>query len=212
MKTIRVSMRMFVRHESLRVAALMEPTDSFLLFLKTPARRRVWKRYRPQLSPRKSPGGQRETTCRERRLGTWRRQPELVLRSIRQTYAWMQSALSRLTAITPPALDSLLKTKGAGWIDHQPPPTRVETRPAQVIPHKSGSIIITIQFYIQISVSNKIPTRIQRLIMRPFSAGGIFFFVGPAAAVEVLHNFLMAFGWAYYLYARTLSPTVNNDP
>lgn len=180
MRTIRVSMGMFARHESLCAAALMEPTDSFLLllFLKTPIHQWVWKRYRPQLSLRKSPGGQRETTCYERRLGTWRRQPELVSRSIRQTYASMQSALSRLTAITPAMLDSLLKTKGAGWIDRQPPLTRVET--AQVIPHKSSLIIIiTIQFYIQISVSNKIPTCIQRLIMHPFSEGEFSFLLAP---------------------------------
>lgn len=57
--------------------------------------------------------------------------------------------------------------------------TRVETRPAQVIPHKSSLIIITIQFYIQISVSNKIPMCIQRLIMHPFSAGEFSFLLAP---------------------------------
>lgn len=42
--------------------------------------------------------------------------------------------------------------------------------------------------------------------MHPFSAQG--FFVGPGAALEVLQD-LTTFSRAYYLYACTLSQTVN---
>lgn len=68
-----------------------------------------------------------------------------------------------------------IENKGRRLNRPSTPLTSVETRPVQVIPHKSSSIIITIQFYIQISVSNKIPTCIQRLIMHPFSAGEFSF-------------------------------------
>lgn len=43
--------------------------------------------------------------------------------------------------------------------------------------------------------------------MHPFS---VKTFCGPGAALEVSHN-LMMFSWAYYLYAYTLSQTVNSD-
>lgn len=100
------------------------------------------------------------------------------------------------------------------WLNRPSTPlTRVETQRAQVIPHKSSLIIIiTIQFYIQISLSNKIPTCIQRLIMHPFSAGEFSFLLAPLQHLKFYSIFLMAFSWACYLYARTLSQTVNNDP
>lgn len=132
----------------------------FLLF----TRQRVRKHYRPQLSRCKSPGGRRETTCYERRLGNLKAAAwtglEQDLSSARLHSKHIISSCQRFSP--------LLKTKVAKL------KRGTEARPAQVIPHKSSLAIMTIEFYIQISMSNKILMHIQRLIMHPFS-GGIFF-------------------------------------
>lgn len=64
--TIRVSVGMFLCVVKACVATLIEAVESFFEDRIHPC---VRKHYRPQLSRRKSPGGRRETTCYERRLG-----------------------------------------------------------------------------------------------------------------------------------------------
>lgn len=59
-----------------------------------------------------------------------------------------------------PAFFSFIKNKSCKTEETINRPT-TETRPAEVISHKSSLAIMTIQFYIQISKSNKILMRIQ---------------------------------------------------
>lgn len=153
----------------------------FLLF----TRQQVQKHYRPQLSRCKSPGGRRETTCYERRLGN----PKAAAWTGLEQDLSSARLHSKHIILSCQRFSPLLKTKVAKL------KRGTEARPAQVIPHKSSLAIMTIQFYIQISMSNKILMHIQRLIMHPFS-GGIFFFVlfvGPAAALQALRNFFFFF-------------------
>lgn len=129
--------------------------DWFLFFFEDAVHLWVWKHYRPQLSKRKSPGGRRETTCYERRLGN----PKAAAWTCLEQYP--SSARLDTKHIIPSCqrFSPLLKNKCCKKTEETI--NRPTTQVVQAIPHKSSLAIMTIQFYIQISMSNKILMPIQ---------------------------------------------------
>lgn len=139
------------------VATIKQPTI-FFPFPEDAIHLWVWKHCRLQLSKRKSPGGHRETTCYERRLGS----PKAAAWTRLKQYPSSGRLDTKHIITSCERFSALLKTNAAkkteGTIN---PPAPTETRAMQVIPHKSSLAITTIQFYIQISMSNKILMLIQ---------------------------------------------------